>query len=335
MSSRCRENRVDYRFANQGGEELREVLEQSIGGENMISLRARLLFFLVRISGLKNRLLKPGWDQKFVARDHARGPASPGRWLRKHCDIEKVEINGQPLYRLNSRENVTSLHIFYLHGGGYAFNIVSLHWHFVKKLIRRTGASVTVPIYPLSPENKWDSSYAMVMEAFEQAVSRYGAENIVVMGDSAGGGFSLGLAQMLRNQRKALPGKLVLLSPYLDQTAADPMQMELEKIDILISVEGIRRLGSWWMRDGEDPAMFPASPLFETVDRLPPMLVFAGTDEVLLADSLRLKKKGDDEGAEIELKIYDHMQHVWMLLPIPEAKRALNEIVEFLLPSKI
>ncbi|NVD27042.1 alpha/beta hydrolase [Parasphingorhabdus flavimaris] len=300
----------------------------------MISLRARFLFFLVRISGLKDRLLKPGRDEKFIARDHARGPATPGRWLRKHCDIEQVEVNGQPLFRLNPRAKGSSLHIFYLHGGGYAFNIVSLHWHFIRKLIRRTGASVTVPIYPLSPENKWDVSYAMVMEAFEQAVSLHGAENIVVMGDSAGGGFSLGLTQMLRNQRKTLPDKLVLLSPYLDQTAADSTQVELEKTDILISIEGIRRLGSWWMRDGEDPAMFPASPLFETVDGLPPMLVFAGSDEVLLADALRLKQKGDQEGAEIELKVYDRMQHVWMLLPIPEAKRALNEIVDFLLTAK-
>jgi len=301
----------------------------------MISLRARLLFFIVRISGLKNYLLKPGRAEKFVARDHARGHASPVRWLRKHCDIETAEIDGQPLYRLNPEKNETSLHIFYLHGGGYAFNIVSLHWHFIKKLIRKTGASVTVPIYPLSPENKWDNSYAMVMEAFEQAVARHGAENIVVMGDSAGGGFSLGLSQMLRNQSKALPGKLVLLSPYLDQTAADPMQAELENTDVLISVEGIRRLGSWWMRDGEDPAMFPLSPLFAPVDRLPPMLVFAGTDEVLLADSLRLKQKGDEVAAEIDLKIYDRMQHVWMLLPIPEAKKALDEIVGFLTAPKI
>lgn len=301
----------------------------------MISLRARLLFFIVRISGLKNYLLKPGRAEKFIARDHARGPALPVRWLRKHCDIEKAEIDGQPLYRLSPKENGSSLHIFYLHGGGYAFNIASLHWHFIKKLIRRTGASVTVPIYPLSPENKWDSSYAMVMEAFEQAVSRHGAENIVVMGDSAGGGFSLGLSQMLRNQGKALPSKLVLLSPYLDKTAADPMQIELEKTDILISIEGVRRLGSWWMREGEDPAMFPASPLFAPVDGLPPMLVFAGTDEMLLADSVRLKRKGDESGAQIELKLYDHMQHVWMLLPIPEAKKALDEIVEFLLAPKV
>jgi len=174
----------------------------------------------------------------------------------------------------------------------------------------------------------------MVMEVYDRAVAKHGADNIVVMGDSAGGGFTLGLAQMLRNQGKALPAKLILLSPYLDQTAADPMQEELEETDILISIEGIRRLGSWWVREGEDPVMFPVSPLFEPVDRLPPMLAFAGSDEVLLSDSLRLKQTAAENGARIELKIYDRMQHVWMLLPIPEAKKAQAEIVNYLLAAK-
>ncbi len=279
---------------------------------------------------MKKRLLRAGAAEKFVTRDHAKGPALPGRWLRKNCEIGESEIDGCRLFEIRPIKNAAPLHIFYLHGGGYVFNIVSLHWHFIKKLVKQTGASCSVPLYPLAPEYKWDQSYAMVMQAYEKAVATYGAQNIVVMGDSAGGGFSLGLAQTLRNDNGPLPCKLVLLSPYLDHTAADPMQAELENTDVLISVEGIRRLGSWWMREGEDPAMFPASPLFEPVDRLPPMLVFAGTDEVLLADSLRLKQKGDEVAAEIDLKIYERMQHVWMLLPIPEAKKALEEIVGFL-----
>lgn len=300
-----------------------------------MSLRARILFFLVRIFGIKTRLLRDGAAEKFLKYNHAKGPALPVRWLRKHCEVIESDLSGHKLFEIAPKSGGTALHIFYLHGGGYAFNIVSLHWHFIKKLIRKTGASATVPIYPLSPENKWDQSYAMVMEAYDRAVAEHGADNIVVMGDSAGGGFSLGLAQMLRNHGKPLPAKLILLSPYLDQTAADPMQVELEKTDILISVEAIRQLGTWWLREGEDPTMFPVSPLFEPVDRLPPMLAFAGSDEVLLSDSLRLKQKADECGAQIDLKIYDRMQHVWMLLPIREAKTALNEIVNFLLAPKI
>ena len=175
----------------------------------------------------------------------------------------------------------------------------------------------------------------MVMEAYNQAVAKYGAENIVIMGDSAGGGYSLGLSQMLRDQGKPLPAKVVLLSPYIDLTASDPMQLELEKTDVLITVKGIRDGGLWWAKEGQDPAEFPVSPLFHPVNDLPPMQLFAGTAETLYSDALRLKKKGDAAGASIQFHEYEQMQHVWMLIPIPEGKRAINQIVEFLLAPKI
>jgi epsilon-lactone hydrolase len=301
----------------------------------MISLRARLLFWLVRVSGLKNRMLREGAAEKFLAHNHARGAARPGRWFRKNCSVDENMIDGRPFFQLTPKDKASSLHIFYLHGGGYAFNITSLHWRYIKKIMKRTGASFSVPLYPLSPEHKWDESYAMVMQAYKQVVAKHGADNIVFMGDSAGGGFSLGLSQTLRNDYQPQPKKLVLLSPYLDQTAADPQQLELEKKDILISVEGIRRLGSWWTRAGENPDVFPVSPLFAPIDNLPPMQVFAGTDEVLLSDSKRLKQKGEVGDADIDLRVYDGMQHVWMLLPIREAKQAIDEIAKFLLAPEV
>lgn len=302
---------------------------------NMISFRARFIFWLVRVSGLKNRMLREGAAEKFLAHNHARGPARPGRWFRRNCEVAESTINGRPFFELTPKKGKSSLHIFYLHGGGYAFNITSLHWRYIKKIMKRTGASFSVPLYPLSPEHKWDASYAMVMQAYQKTLIKHGAENIIFMGDSAGGGFSLGLSQTLRNDNQSQPRKLVLLSPYLDQTASDPEQLELEKKDILISVEGIQRLGSWWAREGESPDDFPISPLFAPVDNLPPMQVFAGTDEVLLSDSKRLKEQGDVVAANIDLRVYAGMQHVWMLLPIPEAKRAIDEIVENLLAPEI
>lgn len=301
----------------------------------MISLRARILFWLVRKLNLKSLSESPERTEKFLARDRRRGPAKPGRWLRRNCDIAEHQVQGYVHYEVTPRKSSLKLHIFYLHGGGYVLDIASLHWIFLKKLVKRSGASLSVPIYPLAPENTWDQSYPMVMEAYEQAVAKYGAENIVVMGDSAGGGYSLGLSQMLRDQGKPLPAKLVLLSPYIDLTAADPMQLELEKTDVLITAKGIRDGGLMWVREGEDPAGFPASPLFHPVNDLPPMQLFAGEVETLYSDSLRLKKKGDESGAEISFHPYEGMQHVWMLLPIREAKRAIEEIVEYLLTPKI
>lgn len=65
------------------------------------------------------------------------------------------------------------------------------------------------------------------------------------------------------------------------------------------------------------------------------MLIFAGTDEELLSDSKRLKQQGDGGDAVIDLRVCEGMQHVWMLLPIREAKQAIDEIVEFLLAPEV
>jgi len=300
-----------------------------------ISLRARFLFWVLRKLNLKGFGDNQERVDKFLAKNRAIGPALPGRWLRRNCDITEHRIDGHLSFELVPKTRNSKLHIFYLHGGGYAIDITLPHWVFLKKLVKLTGASFSVPIYPLSPEYTWDQSYPIVMQAYEQAVAKYGAENIVVMGDSAGGGYSLGLSQMLRDKNMPLPSKLVLLSPYIDLTAADPMQLELEKTDVLITAKGIRDGGLWWAQEGQDPAEFPVSPLFHPVNDLPPIQLFAGTAETLYSDALRLKKKGNEAGASIQFHEYEQMQHVWMLIPIPEGKQAINEIVEFLLAPKI
>ncbi len=296
----------------------------------MMSLRARFLFWALRKMRLKQIGENPDRIEKFLARNRKAGPALPGRWLRQKCDVSEHQIQGHLLFELAPKSTDSKLHIFYLHGGAYAIDIASVHWWFLKKLVQKTGASLSVPIYPLAPENKWDVSYAMVMEAYDRAVAKYGAENIVIMGDSAGGGYSLGLSQMLRDQGKPLPAKLVLLSPYIDLTAADPMQLELEKTDVLITVNGIRNGGLMWVREGDDPASFPVSPLFYPLRGLPPIQLFAGTAETLYSDAVRLKKRGDAESQQIDFLPYPGMQHVWMLLPIPEGKTAREEIFDFI-----
>ncbi|MEW4466253.1 alpha/beta hydrolase [Parasphingorhabdus sp. JC815] len=300
----------------------------------MISVRARFINLLLRLLKVQKRLADYETSMKFLAKDRQRGPAQPGRWLKKHSQISEHRIDGHLVYEIGPKQDggiqPSRHHIFYLHGGAYAFNIMTFHWALIGKLIKATGASATVPLYPLAPEHDWSRSYPVVMEAYKQAVAKYGAENITVMGDSAGGGYSLGLAQMLRDQAGPLPGKLILLSPWLDATASDPSQKELEKHDVLLSVQGAQTAGQFWAGEGNDPAAFPVSPLYTAIDQLPPIAIFAGNNDVLYADALRLKQKADDQGINVALHVGDQMQHVWMLLPIREAKLAQTQIAEFI-----
>ncbi len=297
----------------------------------MISKRARFINFVLRLLKVQQRLADYATGMKFLARDRKNGPARPGRWFRKHSVIKELHLDGHKVYEIEPKVGASKQHIFYLHGGGYAFQIVFVHWAMIKKLIKATGASATVPLYPLAPEHDWSQSYPVVLQAYERAVAKYGAENITIMGDSAGGGYSLGLTQMLRDHGKPMPGKIILLSPWLDATASDPSQQELEKRDVLLSIQGARTAGQFWAGEGNDPAVFPVSPLFAEVDRLPPVAVFAGSHDLLYADALRLKERADSQGASITLHVGEQMQHVWMLMPIREAKLARAQIVSFIL----
>ncbi len=296
----------------------------------MISKRARFINFVLRLLKIQERLADYDTGMKFLGRDRKNGPARPGRWFQKKSVINEHKFDGHKVYEIEPKQQKTKHHIFYLHGGGYAFNIVFVHWAMIKKLIKATGASATVPLYPLAPEHDWSQSYPVVMQAYERAADKYGAENITIMGDSAGGGYSLGLAQMLRNQGKPMPGKIILLSPWLDATASDPLQQELEKHDVLLSVQGARTAGQFWAGEGKDPATFPVSPLFAAIDRLPPIALFAGSHDVLYADALRLKEKAAVQDIDIALHVGEEMQHVWMLLPIREAKLAQAQIIDFI-----
>lgn len=296
----------------------------------MISKRARLINFVLRLLKVQERLADYDTGMKFLGRDRKNGPARPGRWFAKHSEINQHRIDGHKIYEIEPKQGAGQHHIFYLHGGGYAFNIVFVHWAMIKKLIKATGASATVPLYPLAPEHDWSQSYPVVMQAYERAADKYGAENITIMGDSAGGGYSLGLAQMLRDQGKPMPGKIILLSPWLDATGSDPLQQELEKHDVLLSVQGAQTAGQFWAGEGNDPATFPVSPLFAAIDKLPPIALFSGSHDVLYADALRLKEKADAQEIDIALHVGEEMQHVWMLLPIREAKLAQAQIIDFI-----
>lgn len=295
----------------------------------MASFRARLVRLIIPLSGLKKGFSSPERAMAMTAKNRKKGPAEPGRKLHALCDIAEREVNGHRLFTATPKDGGSGAQILYLHGGGYVLDLDAVHWNLIAGLIERTGAGVSVPVYPLAPEHRWRDGFTMVRKVYDDLVAAHGAAQITVMGDSAGGGFTLALAQMLRDDGKALPARLALLSPWLDAVVEDPSQIELEKIDPIISISGLRSMGKWWASelDPRDPRI---SPLFGTLKGLPPMAVWIGTHDVLLADSRRLREKAAEAGASLAYHEYSEMLHVWMTVPIPEALQARDEIAAFM-----
>ena len=298
----------------------------------MVSLRARIVNFGLPLLGIKRFFSEPEKLDSRIAKLRRQASPRPGRKLREKFAISEHARDGYDVVTIapkgGAREGAP--HLFYLHGGGYVMDIAPVHWNTVARLCQMLGASATVPVYPLAPEHKATHILAAMRKLYGELADRYGAANITVMGDSAGGGMSLALAQMVKADGGTLPGSLVLYSPWLDATACASGQREIERRDRMLAIRGLEACGQLYRGDLkiDDPRV---SPLFGPLDGLPPMLIFSGTSDILLVDGQRLASRLEEGGSTSHLyREYDGMFHVWMLLPIPEGTRALEETAEFI-----
>jgi epsilon-lactone hydrolase len=270
--------------------------------------------------------------QALVKENREAGPALPTDTFRTNFNVQVKEFNGQRLWTVAPHESTSQLHILYIPGSAYINEVLSLHWDIAEQLIERTDATLVMPFYPLAPENDYQPAYDMINAVYELIVQQAGAENVVIVGDSAGGGIALALAQQLRDQRRPLPAALVLFSPWLDVTVSDPSQPAIDQRDFILSIDTLRIGGKWWA--GNLPTTDPRiSPLYGSMGDLPPIAVFTGTDDLLYPDSIRLASKAEEAGVPFTLFEYRNEFHVWMgVFPqvIPEAARALDETAAFI-----
>lgn len=298
----------------------------------MASLRARLVNFALPLLGIKAFFSEPEKLDERITKLRTEKPIRPKAKWHKRFDIREFASRGYPVVTIEPKGGAQpgAPHLLYLHGGGYVMDIAAVHWDTVMDLCERLGASATVPIYPLAPENKAADVLAKMQGLYLELAERHGAQNITVMGDSAGGGMSLALAQMLKAEGAPLPGSLVLYSPWVDATATAEGQATIESRDRMLAVSGLEACGE--MYRGDLPVNDPkVSPLFGELEGLPPMAIFSGTSDILLVDGRRLAEKLSREGMPKHIyREYDDMFHVWMLLPVPEGKQARSETVDFI-----
>ena len=215
--------------------------------------------------------------------------------------------------------------VFYLHGGSYIHDFSYFHWRFLKKLIQRTDAAVAAPAYALAPWGTWREAFELILPLFTAYAAAHPERKLILMGDSAGGGLAAAVELELQRAGARLPDELILLSPWMDVTISDPA------IDAFIPRDpwlppAHRACGRWWAGklDPRDPRV---SPGYGDWRGFRHVTVFAGTREILNPDSVKLYEKLDRDGAN-ELVIREGMFHVYPLLPVPEAKPALDRIVE-------
>jgi len=219
--------------------------------------------------------------------------------------------------------------LLYVHGGAYVNELVGAHWSIVAGLARRTGAAVEIPLYPLAPRYSWADAAGPLLALIRRMRTESPVGSFTMAGDSAGGGLSLSLCQVLRDSSEPQPDRLVLLSPFLDARVNQPEQHVLAQKDRMLALPGLRWAAEQWARElSIDDAR--VSPLNGSLTGLPPILVLTGTSDLLHSDAIRLRDRAVEQAAPLTYRAYEDMFHVWMGAPIPEASKALNEVASFM-----
>lgn len=244
----------------------------------------------------------------------------------KEIIVESQKIDNMRyivLNRVNCKKTV-----FYFHGGSYIDKPLMFHFRFVEKLLLKLKICVVFPIYPRLPDNTAETCYKKLNHLFDDFVSKNVVEEVVFMGDSAGGGIALSMAQQTKQTHTYCASggqKVVLLSPWLDVSTDNPDIANLEKSDFQLSQWGLSKLGKIWA-DGNTKNPL-ASPLFGDLD-CGKISLFTGTREILYPDNIVLKNKMEEQGLSINFHEYKNMPHCFMLMPTPEAERTFKSIVK-------
>lgn len=212
--------------------------------------------------------------------------------------------------------------LLYLHGGAYIHNFDKNHWKSLADIATQTGCGLVAPNYPLLPRHTAAEAHQLVLGLYAELVDRIPARRIVVGGDSAGGGFTLALAQEARDAGLPVPGHLILISPFVDICGGDE---SLQDKDTWLRVDACRACGHEWAGnlDERDPKV---SPLYGDMHGLPPTDLYSGTYDVLYTDIIKTERKLRESGVRVELHTADKFGHVYPLYSVREGKKARREI---------
>lgn len=222
--------------------------------------------------------------------------------------------------------------ILYFHGGGYRMGSAWASRSFASHLAAVCGAEVLVVDYRLAPEHPFPAAVDDAVTAYRWLLERpTRPEHVVVVGDSAGGGLGAALLLRARDEGLPLPAGAALLSPWLDLTNSGESFDSRGATDALFSRAAAEEAAGMYLA-GADAAEPYASPLFGEWRGLPPLLLQASDDEVLLDDACRLAERATAAGVEVALHRYAGVPHVWHLQypALPEAVAALDQLAAFL-----
>lgn len=287
------------------------------------------------VRDMMQNVMETSLKQPIQTGELRKNPVEPA-WVRPAgYEYEIIEMGHLRMEYLRPVGVVTGRVILQLHGGGYIGPMKNIYRRFAVRYSKVSyGGDVLTLDYRVAPENPYPAALEDAVAAYEWLVKEKGycPENIVVAGDSAGGGLGLALGLYLKDHGMALPSGFITMSPWTDLTNSGESYVSNYETDPLFgnSTDNMLYNSSYiGENDPRDPYM---SPLFGEYENFPPVLMQVGSYEVLLSDTLGVAEKLKKAGVKRRLSVYEGMFHVFQMALdlIPESREAWNEVEEFL-----
>lgn len=300
----------------------------------MTSLKSRMFNLMMRNSFLlRGKLKKETFDMNTsieqFREDCEKGAARYAK-IPEGITVKEQSIEGIKSEWLIPEGTNSEKVIMYVHGGGYVSGSCSDHRGFVSKFARFTGVSNLVFEYGLAPEQPFPAALDDSVIVYNWLLSSgYKPENIIIAGESAGGGLCLATLLALKENKIQMPAAAVAISPWTDLTCTSDSYKTKNRFSPA-------PLNSWFVFSkhycGNTPATNPfISPLFGDLKELPPLFINSGVNDELFEDGEKFAAKAKEAGVEVTFSAGVGMVHCYPLLApmFPEATDAMNEIVAF------
>lgn len=264
-----------------------------------------------------------------------KNPVEPAWVCPSGYEYEIIDREPFKMEYLKPEGVVTGRVVLQLHGGGYIGPMKNIYRKFSVRYSRLSyGGDVLTVDYRVAPEHPYPAALEDVIHAYQWLVKEkhYRPGQVVVAGDSAGGGLALALCLYLRDHGMPQPAGLVLMSPWADLTCSgDSYEFNFENDPLFGNSRESMLYNSSYI-GGADPRDPYMSPVFGELRGLPPMLLQAGGHEMLLSDTLEVARNARRAGVKCRASVYEGMFHVFQMSMdlVPESREAWDEVARFM-----
>ena len=294
-----------------------------------MSLRTKFINFLMRHT-VKPLLRRQGAEIDLIRRRMGSDP-SKVKTLPETIESFVVEIDGLKIERISSKSSTRTRALLYFHGGGYVLGASPGHRDLAAALAEMADLAVYLVDYRLAPEHPFPAAVDDALQAYQWLLEQgFEPSQIILGGDSAGGGLAVSTLLNLKNLGLAAPAAAMLLSPWLDLSLSGASVETNEHADVVLSKSVLVAWADQYLQ-GRDALAPLASPIYGDLVGLPPVLVHVGSTEILRSDSEDGVDRIIEHDGSAVLKVWDDLPHVFQVLSgrLPEAKASLKLLADY------